>query len=317
MSVEVWSARETAVALDVELWIDEKLAVVVPLASDTSEYMNGTLTHERKPILSVSYGVEHLSDHSLARRTVLIEPLLDAAPAGYRVAIAAQGSGRVDGWISQSDYRFGTARFAAEKASSWVSGDGGYSVTVPATARSIIAVGAYTVRSAWIGHDNEVRRIEPELPYGVLSPFSSTGPSFAPEHTGLKPDLCAPGSLISSARAISVPTNGNVIDAAHVLMQGTSMAAPHVTGAVALMLEANPKLDPAQARAYLQQSSRADGHTGLVPNVSWGYGKLNAHGAVALAETEASGCAAVHGGCAWLVLLVCGWRLRLRRTTRH
>jgi hypothetical protein len=66
-------------------------------------------------------------------------------------------------------------------------------------------------------------------------------------------------------------------DDAHVIQAGTSMSAPHVTGAVALYLahRANALASPSQVRAALQQSARADGNTGAVPNATWGAGKLD------------------------------------------
>ena len=60
------------------------------------------------------------------------------------------------------------------------------------------------------------------------------------------------------------------------------MAAPFVTGSVALLLERNPGLTPEAARALLTGGARADsfaihpfdGGPNGTPNASWGYGKL-------------------------------------------
>lgn len=64
-------------------------------------------------------------------------------------------------------------------------------------------------------------------------------------------------------------------------MSGTSMATPHVAGVVALMLEANPNLTPAQVKAILEET--ATNMTGRLP---WeaGAGHVNAYAATAMAK---------------------------------
>ena len=61
---------------------------------------------------------------------------------------------------------------------------------------------------------------------------------------------------------------------------GTSMAAPHVTGIVALMLQANPNLTAAQAKDILETTADVDASTGAVPNNTYGYGRVNAYSAI-------------------------------------
>jgi subtilisin family serine protease len=84
-----------------------------------------------------------------------------------------------------------------------------------------------------------------ELPFpvptgGLISDFSSWGP--APDLT-LKPDLGAPGGFIYSTWPVAL---GGYMSAS-----GTSMSAPHVAGAAALLLEANPRLRPQAVREAL------------------------------------------------------------------
>ena len=86
------------------------------------------------------------------------------------------------------------------------------------------------------------------------------------------------------------------------------MAAPHVSGVLALMLEADPTLTPKRAKEILRDSSREDEFTGSVPNSSWGYGKIDAQAAVlqtvSSAQHKGSGCAQVYDLDATMALLI-------------
>ncbi len=53
------------------------------------------------------------------------------------------------------------------------------------------------------------------------------------------------------------------------------MAAPHVTGAIALLLEKRPGLTCDQVRQILTRSARHDGFVPTVPDNLWGFGKLD------------------------------------------
>jgi hypothetical protein len=59
------------------------------------------------------------------------------------------------------------------------------------------------------------------------------------------------------------------------LMQGTSQAAPHVTGAAALLLQVSPGLTASQVKGLLTSTALSDAATGVVPNTLYGYGKLD------------------------------------------
>ena len=58
-------------------------------------------------------------------------------------------------------------------------------------------------------------------------------------------------------------------------MQRTSMAAPYVTGAIALLLEREPAITWEEVKRRLIKSTVSDSYTTPVWNPRWGYGKLN------------------------------------------
>ena len=117
---------------------------------------------------------------------------------------------------------------------------------------------------------------------GQLVYFSSLGPVTADGSGRTKPDILAPGFDILSAFP------GNSYSA----LPGTSMAGPHVTGAVALIWSANPALigDIGSTEQILALSAQP--YTGSIPachgadelpSTAYGYGILDAYAAVLLA----------------------------------
>jgi subtilisin family serine protease len=160
-------------------------------------------------------------------------------------------------------------------------GSNGYLVATPATATRVLAVGAYTTRLQWVDQGGSNEAYTNQVRLGDLTWFSSPGP----RRDGVaKPDIAAPGQGIASALSVaaSVPPGRVTSDGRHWILEGTSMAAPFVTGAVALLLERNPKLTPELARTLLTRAARVDsfarhpfdGGPNATPNASWGYGKL-------------------------------------------
>jgi minor extracellular serine protease Vpr len=79
---------------------------------------------------------------------------------------------------------------------------------------------------------------------GLISSFSSYG--LSPDLI-LKPDLGAPGGSIWSTYPLE--------KGAYASLSGTSMASPHVAGAVALLLQARPKTPSQAVRGILQNSA--------------------------------------------------------------
>ncbi|TDB80202.1 hypothetical protein E1264_34410 [Actinomadura sp. KC216] len=158
-------------------------------------------------------------------------------------------------------------------------------VESPSTARSVVAVGAYVSEP---GSNFSA--------YGSIAESSSRGLDSA---SGVPPDrvrphLVAPGRRIISA-AVSQETHPQDIRARfggwllkrHVIFSGTSQAAPHVTGVIALMFQKNPTLTYRDVQRILAATTKKDQiPPGLeLPNAVWGAGKLDA--AAALAATPA------------------------------
>lgn len=99
------------------------------------------------------------------------------------------------------------------------------SIGSPAAARKAITVGAYDE-------------------YDQVAFFSSKGPT-SKAYT-FKPDMVAPGNMIISAKM-----GGGTVE-----MSGTSMAAPHVAGAAALLKALHPDWTPSDVKAALASSAQ-------------------------------------------------------------
>lgn len=97
--------------------------------------------------------------------------------------------------------------------------------------------------------------------------FSSRGPSFLTPQA--KPMLAAPGAAVLSAYP-----GGN-----YAYLSGTSMAAPHVSGVMALLLSANPTLSESQLTHILTSTVQPMGD--FQPNWDSGWGRLDGYAAVA------------------------------------
>jgi minor extracellular serine protease Vpr len=97
-----------------------------------------------------------------------------------------------------------------------------------------------------------------------IAPFSSRGP-VSPFY--IKPDLVAPGVFVNSTE----------LHGEYNLTSGTSVATPHVTGAVAVLLQKHPELDPASVASLITTTTDpvTDPYGKLLPIDAVGSGRLN------------------------------------------
>lgn len=140
-------------------------------------------------------------------------------------------------------------------------------LSVPAALPGVIAVGAHTE-------------------FGQVAHYSNGGPEI---------DLVAPGgggrdTALKQGRQIwstwpVYPTAGTNTQSGYAWASGTSMACPHVTGVIALMLALEPGMSPAQIRSRLIASADDIGLTGF--DEATGYGKLNAYRALQWSRHDA------------------------------
>mgnify|MGYP006090960745 FL=1 len=174
--------------------------------------------------------------------------------------------------------------------------DGSNRVPSPASADRAISVGAATDRGSINRTDDNV------------ADYSNTGPRLDDgdddEWDELKPDITSYGSSIMSATAQTgasfpgqpaKPLAGSDYDE----KDGTSMATPIASGIVALMLQADPSLEPQEVKDILRNSSEQRG-SASEPSVSdrwndeWGFGLIDASCAIDTVLEKA--CTPLEGG---------------------
>ncbi len=160
-------------------------------------------------------------------------------------------------------------------------------VSALATGYNSIVAGAWVTRQFWTDcraanwNDPTNVGFGGSIPVGNLANFSSPGPT---RDGRIKPDVAGPGTAIISVRSTDVPATScavatvQVPGLAHTANQGTSMSAPHVTGAIALLYQKYGALTPGQVQTLLHNRAIVDGFVtalGPVPNKDFGWGKLN------------------------------------------
>ncbi|ASP37538.1 hypothetical protein CHH28_02100 [Bacterioplanes sanyensis] len=182
-------------------------------------------------------------------------------------------------------------------------------ITDTASATHVIGVASYNTNYSWESgtgfYDIDADGYGTG-PIGDISTFSSRGPrrdcsdlTKCPQV--MKPEIAAPGSYIMAAKAHDyehefpeeITPSGQ-----YVAFQGTSMASPHVAGALALMWQSFPDESAMQLRARLLGNTKTNTFTPQLPSFShsvlmpsqpdytWGYGILAVDQAVNASEPD-------------------------------
>jgi hypothetical protein len=164
-----------------------------------------------------------------------------------------------------------------------------YLVGSPGTSQRAVTVGAFVTRTSWQSVDGSTYSFgSAQEVVGDIAAFSSVGPT---RDGRVKPEIAAPGRVVVSSRSsdAQVATALTVPGGFHFAQQGTSMASPIAAGAIALLLQRAPGLTPEQVKQIIQSTSIRDsftqnsyvtGDAPVIPNMTWGYGKLNVEAAL-------------------------------------
>lgn len=255
-----------------QVWYHHEDDLTVQLRSPNGELFTAPVEVEKDNYyVSVNHEKAHYSGDSVVTIQVITLPLpqllggwsiivTESSPGGVKV-------GSVHSWILSRSF----GGFTSGNSQSCLVG-------MPGTAYSAITVASYATRKEWESQS-------PAQPHMILeamnlediSYFSSEGPTRDGQN---KPEIAAPGqylisTLSSAAPPIELPMEYRIKDLDYLALQGTSMSAPYVTGALALLLEKDGTIDWGEAKRRLIKSARLGTHTGPCWNSRWGYGKIN------------------------------------------
>ncbi|MEM1028909.1 MAG: S8 family serine peptidase [Myxococcota bacterium] len=206
-------------------------------------------------------------------------------------AVTLRGRGHAQLWVTptggagQGPAGLGLVFERAKKAGT---------IAVPASAPDLIAVGCTLNRTSWFPIQPAGTELQIESFGGQPATddstcfFSASGPT--PD--GLtKPELLAPGGFVAAAMSAGADPRAQplsifsssacpdgqpctLLSERHALTSGTSMSAPFVAGAAALLLQADPTLTQLDIRDLLQAGAQRP--VGLVPyDFQMGPGKLD------------------------------------------
>lgn len=167
-------------------------------------------------------------------------------------------------------------------------GEPGHNIHAPAAAPSVICVGASSYRTRYTNYKGSVRTLDMGTA-GQIARYSSTGPTIDGR---TKPDVVAPGTNIISAYNSYYLENLEDEDDMRNDVQhfdfngrtyswsansGTSMSTPAAAGVIALWLQANPKLTPADVLDILAKTASHYDESLTYPNNTYGYGQIEAY----------------------------------------
>ena len=166
-------------------------------------------------------------------------------------------------------------------------GDCRYTIFSPSSSPDVICVGSTSYRTQFVNYLGE-KKVYDSGQKGIRSSFSAMGPTLDGR---IKPDVMAPGQNIISSYStffINNPKNVNASvksDVRHFEYNGrtyawnanagTSMSAPVVTGAIALWLQADPTLTPADCLEIFSKTCTHYDASLSYPNNLYGYGQID------------------------------------------
>lgn len=234
--------------------------------------------------VSARWGV----DGSTGRFNLSMDNTIQAVGADviFGVYLESDDAMRINGYCdayngySESEVRFANATGLRPS----ITGNDNGSINGMACGYNTVSVGAWVSRTMVPMLSGRMYSYNAGSGVGSIAGFSSHGRS---GDGRMLPIICAPGAQIISSVSSYWSALGNESNWSAkadfkgktypwYYMQGTSMATPFVTGAIALWLEAFPAMRFAEVNQILEKTATKDAYTATPGETDkWGYGKIN------------------------------------------
>lgn len=291
---DFWGSKNSNFSLKVQFIDTNKVLIYeTPFISSLSDSLSLFQTFTDNSLFKVVIDAENKTAYNQKPNITVMADHQNQRKYAIVVTITSDTS-LVHGWNSGATKEWTSGSFRNQLnqidfSNTFINGNSDYTAGENGgTSKSMISVGAYAARSSYTNVKGNLMNDSSYVLPGSLAKFSSRGPTVDGR---IKPDITAPG--------FDVPSSTNNLQFASwmldrtllktvfrndtqywIAFNGTSMAAPHVTGIVALLLQVNPLLNSEQIRSILTETAVVDQATGNVPNTSYGYGKVDAYSAV-------------------------------------
>ena len=256
----------------------------IPLVSDSEPYSKTIFRGDPSNIFGITAASKYImQEGDTAYRLTFTLPSMSANT--YRSAsmtFTVEGEGDVE--VMGSFGAAGFTRFSLYPVSS------PYTVNSPGMLDAAISVGAMSYRDSLVNIYGDKKAVSYNKgDAGHIVSWSGTGPTLEGK---AKPDIAAAGYNVVSAYNSWLPQSmytgtyaTKIIDTVEsdgktyymYADSGTSMAAPVVTGTIALWLQADPTLTPDRIKDILARTAMHPDDSDTYPNMRYGYGAIDAY----------------------------------------
>jgi len=204
-------------------------------------------------------------------RTVFVRITNHATSGKIRIKGISPGTGNAHLYIANSP----TSSFSDHLVAG--------TLTDIASTPSVVVVANHVLRTHWIDIQGIQRSVTNQGAIGDRWIGSAEGPT---RDGRLAVDISSPGENVFAPlgrdSVWSTALFNQVLDGGgwYTRASAVSASAPIAVGAVAMLLQVDPRLTAGEIKTLLKASAVQDTFTGEVPNTSWGSGKLDIHAAV-------------------------------------
>lgn len=299
-TTDFWGSENTDFSLQIK--VSDSLQNIVAMsnfiAASTDSFINGKLNFGND---SLTFSFSCLAKNPLNNKPEIFVTYKNSNNSKYFISYAFTSSNtELHAWNCGYEWYKGYPMFLASifeqtTKPNFINGDNLYcNGESGSNSKASISVGSYNANVGWVNFWGGTKNIDSHSQKDTITGFSSRGPT---TDNRTKPDITGPGYFVGGPASNYTPFDiTDITDTIFigtkrydwVMSAGTSFSAPCITGAVALMLEADHFLTPNKVLNILKNTARNDAKTGVIStngNNNWGWGKIDVYEAVKLAYT--------------------------------